>query len=108
MDEITQQNAALLEEAAAASETLGERGNDLSTMMEFFSLTSGGEDTNSEAEHSGTERRSADRPWSVPAEPTSEAKPLDESPPELDEAAPSGDLSNQALAGGSAQIWTEF
>jgi methyl-accepting chemotaxis protein len=36
MDEMTQQNAALVEEAAAASESLDEQGKSLQRMMEFF------------------------------------------------------------------------
>ena len=36
MDEMTQQNAALVEEAAAASESLDEQGKSLQRMMDFF------------------------------------------------------------------------
>jgi methyl-accepting chemotaxis protein len=36
MDEMTQQNAALVEEAAAASESLDEQGKSLQRMMQFF------------------------------------------------------------------------
>ncbi len=36
MDEMTQQNAALVEEAAASSESLDEQANGLSELMEFF------------------------------------------------------------------------
>jgi len=38
MDEMTQQNAALVEEAAAASESLDEQGKSLQRMMEFFDV----------------------------------------------------------------------
>lgn len=38
MDEMTQQNAALVEEAAAASEALDEQGKSLSKMVSFFNL----------------------------------------------------------------------
>lgn len=37
MDELTQQNAALVEEAAAAGESLGEQADELAQMMQFFS-----------------------------------------------------------------------
>ena len=37
MDELTQQNAALVEEAAAAGESLGEQADELAEMMQFFS-----------------------------------------------------------------------
>ena len=38
MDEMTQQNAALVEEAAAASESLDEQGKNLQRLMSFFSV----------------------------------------------------------------------
>jgi methyl-accepting chemotaxis protein len=38
MDEMTQQNAALVEEAAAASESMGQQAADLKQQMEFFRL----------------------------------------------------------------------
>lgn len=59
MDELTQQNAALVEEAAAASESLGEEANNMKQLMDFFTVGSESSD------HSGTERRSSERPWST-------------------------------------------
>ncbi len=38
MDELTQQNASLVEEAAAASESLGDQANGLSQMISFFKV----------------------------------------------------------------------
>jgi len=38
MDEVTQQNAALVEEAAAASESMDEQSKGLSQLMEFFTI----------------------------------------------------------------------
>lgn len=38
MDEVTQQNAALVEEAAAASESMSEQARNLSQMMDFFDI----------------------------------------------------------------------
>ena len=38
MDEVTQQNAALVEEAAAASESMDEQAKGLQTLMQFFKL----------------------------------------------------------------------
>ncbi len=59
MDQGTQQNAALVEEAAAASESLDEQARNLLQQMEFFNV----------GEHRQPaplieERRSGDRPWS--------------------------------------------
>ncbi|MDQ7073150.1 MAG: methyl-accepting chemotaxis protein [Gammaproteobacteria bacterium] len=39
MDEMTQQNAALVEQAAAASESLDEQGKSLQKLISFFELT---------------------------------------------------------------------
>jgi methyl-accepting chemotaxis protein len=38
MDEVTQQNAALVEEAAASSESLDEQANNLDKLMNFFKI----------------------------------------------------------------------
>ncbi|MFK7977126.1 MAG: methyl-accepting chemotaxis protein [Halioglobus sp.] len=65
MDESTQQNAALVEEAAAASEQMGEQARSLNDLVGYFT-TSGTTSTTQAfvAEHEPTERRAADRPWS--------------------------------------------
>jgi methyl-accepting chemotaxis protein len=39
MDEMTQQNAALVEEASAASEAMGAQAHDLNTLVEFFMIS---------------------------------------------------------------------
>jgi methyl-accepting chemotaxis protein len=62
MDEITQQNAALVEQAAAASESMGEQARDLSELVGFF-VTSG-DAAEKVRIRQETERRSAARPWS--------------------------------------------
>ncbi len=41
MDEVTQQNAALVEEAAAASESMNEQASSLTRLMEFFNIGNG-------------------------------------------------------------------
>ena len=51
LDEMTQQNAALVEEAAAASHSMGEQARDLNEQVSFF--------TTADEE----ERRATDRPW---------------------------------------------
>ena len=40
MDEVTQQNAALVEEAAAASESMDEQAKGLQRLIEFFTIDS--------------------------------------------------------------------
>ena len=48
MDEMTQQNAALVEEAASASEAMEEQAKGLLRLMEFFNIADSG--------HSATQR----------------------------------------------------
>ncbi len=57
MEEMTQQNAALVEEAAAASELLGSQARNLNKLMSFFSTEETADRTPQE------ERRASDRPW---------------------------------------------
>lgn len=67
MDEMTQQNAALVEEAAAASEGMGNRAHDLNEQMKFFSINGELEQESiaqpSAEQIQNTERRSKQRPW---------------------------------------------
>jgi len=67
MDEMTQQNAALVEEAAAASESMGEQAGNLNEMVGFFKTG------NSAVSHSGVERRKDARPWG--GQPVATAEP---------------------------------
>lgn len=57
MDEMTQQNAALVEQAAAASEAMGEQAENLNRLVGFFRS---GNDVKAAGR---AERRTADRPW---------------------------------------------
>ncbi|WP_456372493.1 methyl-accepting chemotaxis protein [Thiolapillus sp.] len=57
MDEVTQQNATLVEEAAQTSQMMDEQAKELGELISFFK-------TDGSASWDGTERRSADRPWS--------------------------------------------
>ncbi len=60
MDEMTQQNAALVEEAAAAAEAMGGQAQDLNRQVAFFNVGESGEQSAKPA----TERRTPDRPFS--------------------------------------------
>ncbi len=64
MDGLTQQNAALVEEAAAASEALRGQATDLSRLMAFFGARA---EEGPEPAYDGIERRGTDRPWARPA-----------------------------------------
>ncbi len=77
MDEMTQQNASLVEEAAAASKSMDEQAKGLMELMDFFDTGEAGE-----SHSQPMERRSANRPWtetatenaSTPASPVREKK----------------------------------
>jgi len=66
MDELTQQNAALVEEAAAASESLGDQARSLDELMAFFSTSAAAAGAKTTAAPAA-ERRSSNRPWSASA-----------------------------------------
>lgn len=90
MDEMTQQNAALVEQAAAASGAMGDQAANLSELVSFF--TTGG----SGAQGGGfTERRSADRPWSNNESAS-------------DEDFGDSDSSGAMVANGNGDQWEEF
>ena len=89
MDELTQQNAALVEEAAAASESMGEQAVKLNDSMTFFTVDQSAVSTQNRATASrtvppganqagrsgGSERRDMDRPWVASDKPAiAEAK----------------------------------
>jgi methyl-accepting chemotaxis protein len=81
MDEMTQQNAALVEQATAASQSMADQARDLSKMMDRYQVSdsgSAGRAVRSEpAVSARPERRSVNRPFSgkprVPAKPTAVA-----------------------------------
>ena len=47
MDEMTQQNSALVEESASASESLGQQANELDDLISFFQVSGSGVSTTS-------------------------------------------------------------
>ncbi|MGF1645210.1 MAG: hypothetical protein ACFCUJ_16350, partial [Thiotrichales bacterium] len=82
IDNATQQNAALVEQTAAASKALGDQAQNLTELVAFFNVAHGGGTA-----HAGAlalrapaakplapfvERRQANRPWSAP-QPTQKA-----------------------------------
>jgi len=75
LDDMTQQNAALVEEAAAASHSMGEQAHELNTQVSFFTINENATTKNNPKQQE--ERRAADRPWSgaEPDEAGSEAEP---------------------------------
>jgi methyl-accepting chemotaxis protein len=65
IDETTQQNTALVEETAAASEALGEQSQKLSELVSFFRFDPNASSSSPVASPS-LERRSSERPWNAP------------------------------------------
>jgi methyl-accepting chemotaxis protein len=76
MDEVTQQNAALVEEAAAAAESLLEQANSLSDTVSVFKL---GNESGSRTSHkaASTDRRASTSPLrgKAPAKPKASPAP---------------------------------
>ncbi len=103
MDEMTQQNAALVEQAAAASKSISDQSSKLDDMMAFFTTQSdaGMPATNSETTVP-TERRSQDRPWSGDIESGGTETPTTrESEPEMPQ-------KRSAVGGSTDSEWEEF
>jgi len=63
MDETTQQNAALVEEAAAASQAIVEQAQTLSAIVAHFNVGSSDEPAPPRQAPRVAERRAKDRPW---------------------------------------------
>jgi methyl-accepting chemotaxis protein len=66
LDELTQQNAALVEQAAAASQSMAEQARALNDSMAKYRVAGGAGAASSERVNSkpAVERRAANRPWS--------------------------------------------
>jgi methyl-accepting chemotaxis protein len=75
MDETTQQNAALVEEAAAASQAIVEQAQSLTNMIARYNVGASAATATRTAPARAGERRAKDRPWAKPA-----ANPAPKSP----------------------------
>lgn len=91
LDELTQQNAALVEEAAAASQSMGEQADGLAGMMTFFTVGGEARAGVDAGTPEGVERRSKDRPWSAPEQPSNGAAAEVRDAPRRQVAANGGD-----------------
>ncbi len=109
MDTMTQQNAALVEQATAASKSMAEQARHLTALMDRYD--SGGSFSTSStpvphsvppAAASRTERRSASRPWSGKAKPAASKPAAPEAP-----AAPTASAAPKPAAGSGSE-WVEF
>ena len=70
IDKTTQQNAALVEQAAASAESMSQQSDNLRNLVSFFKLDQANADQS-------TERRRAHRPWSSSSADTSARVPAD-------------------------------
>ena len=102
MDEMTQKNAALVEEAAAASETVHGQAESLRDMIGFFKVSDQLSTEVQNPVYSGVERRQKDRPWtSTPVSSESEATAVSTEPVKTEKIF-------QAAAGDDSADWAEF
>ncbi|MEM6473976.1 MAG: methyl-accepting chemotaxis protein [Planctomycetota bacterium] len=103
MDDLTQQNAALVEEVAAASQSLNQEAANLSELVRKFTVSTSRSDvrapavsapsaslpaptqSESTAKKPFVERRSAERPWTPPVEPEIRSPMNDSAEPVDDE-----------------------
>ncbi|MEQ1882680.1 MAG: methyl-accepting chemotaxis protein [Burkholderiales bacterium] len=101
MDEVTQQNAALVEEAAAAAESLEEHAQMLVEAVSVFKLDTEGHATShheSEAARAVGERRAPERPKNVARLPKAKARP----------AAANANVSPAGKKSGTDDDWQDF
>jgi methyl-accepting chemotaxis protein len=91
MDQMTQQNAALVEEAAAASESMDEESRALIELVQFFQVGA-----SASTAVANNERRSTARPWSASSVP----KPTVKAAPKAAARAASGARGDD--------VWDEF
>jgi methyl-accepting chemotaxis protein len=130
MDELTQQNAALVEEATAASQAMAQQAGELNQMMVRYELAealvraaSSGANAQSDRAGSGsgdgqTERRRAHRPWSEGARRAAAAGGSPAGARGNDAGAQRGEPSarqsaavrahSEALSNGTDSDWQEF
>ena len=104
MDEMTQQNAALVEEATAASQSMAEQASELNTLMERYRIADGDHVPApvAAAPERAVERRKASRPWTERA-----AKPARTAAPAAGEAAAAKAPPPPKVANGETE-WKDF
>lgn len=91
MEQVTQQNAALVEESAAASESMDDESRGLTSLIGFFKVDSGVGATAQATVTQKVDRRGASRPWSKPAQAPADPVPV-----------------KRVATGGADEAWDEF
>lgn len=106
MDDLTQQNASLVEHAAEASETLGQQASRLNDMMDFFATDENNRatrDTNRTAHPAvkpSADRRQAARPWVNKPAPKKSVK--------REKVSPEAVITIDSGMVGNGETWDEF
>ena len=98
LDELTQQNAALVEQASAASQAMAEQARDLSSSMVRYQVNTTSNSAAASAsaiaaETAAAERRKTGRPWTGKTAAAAKAEPR---------------ASARAVSGASDTEWKEF
>jgi methyl-accepting chemotaxis protein len=100
LDELTQQNAALVEQASAASQAMAEQARDLNTSMSRYQVNEAAtsavapEATTRVAEVAAADRRKASRPWAEKKAPAAKT--------------PATRAATRAANGADDTEWKEF
>jgi methyl-accepting chemotaxis protein len=95
LDELTQQNAALVEEASAASQAMAEQARGLNSSMERYRVNEDGEQAPASVHKAAStpeRRKAATRPWTKPAAV----------------AAPATVVKSRAANGADDAVWKDF
>ena len=107
MDEVTQQNAALVEEAAAAAESLEEQSRELHDMLTVFKLASGGSADQQLAPPHRRTAHPAKPPIKSTLAPAVASAPKRNIPPRTSKPSLSSSVTS-APTGGNDDDWQEF
>ncbi|MCX7248970.1 MAG: hypothetical protein NTX31_15095, partial [Burkholderiales bacterium] len=107
MDEVTQQNAALVEEAAAAAESLEEQAQNLQAAVAIFNIGGHTTTVRSQPAVRKTERPALSTPHRSAPRPLAHAAPRLAAKPTR-APQPAAQTAKAAPAGSSEEQWEEF
>jgi methyl-accepting chemotaxis protein len=107
MDEMTQQNAALVEEATAASQSMADKARELATMMSSYDIGESGEAVSASNAGASSAPNDARRPAQRPVAAKLKIVPKQSTPRAMESAAPSAARA-KSVANGPDQDWREF
>lgn len=112
MDSVTQQNAALVEQAAATSQAMSEQATDLNAQIAYFRIdeSSGNAEAAEHAEPASPARRAASTPVQNPIAHRQQARKANHPPPSVEQTSDTNDSLAAKVRHASAtdEIWEEF